>query len=92
MEIGKRKKDNQVLVGFALETENELEYGLKKLKKKNVDYMVVNRENQEGQSVFGSETNSVTIFNRQEKSIKFEKITKKELGIKLVEIITGQYK
>jgi phosphopantothenoylcysteine decarboxylase/phosphopantothenate--cysteine ligase len=92
LELGRRKKENQVLVGFALETENEMEYGIKKLKEKNADYMVINKENQQGQSVFGSETNSVTIINRQEKSIKFEKMTKKELGVKIVEIITGQEK
>lgn len=89
MELGKRKNENQVLVGFALETENEMEYGLKKLREKNADFMVVNKEKQEEQSVFGSDMNSVTIINKQEKSITFERMTKKELGFKIAEVITG---
>ncbi|RLD30217.1 MAG: bifunctional phosphopantothenoylcysteine decarboxylase/phosphopantothenate--cysteine ligase CoaBC [Bacteroidetes bacterium] len=58
-------KQKQILVGFALETNDELENAIKKLKSKNLDLIVLNSLNDEGAG-FGGETNKVTIISREE--------------------------
>jgi phosphopantothenoylcysteine decarboxylase/phosphopantothenate--cysteine ligase len=62
-ELGKLKKDSQILVGFALETENEEEHAKAKLSRKNLDLIVLNSLNDKGAG-FQTETNKITIFNR----------------------------
>jgi len=61
--LGEHKKPEQTLVGFALETQNALEYGTQKLSKKNLDYVVINSHSSTG-SGFGHETNEVTIVSK----------------------------
>jgi phosphopantothenoylcysteine decarboxylase/phosphopantothenate--cysteine ligase len=61
-ELGRRKKENQILVGFALETDNELENAKDKLRRKNLDYIVLNSLNDKGAG-FNVPTNKVTILN-----------------------------
>jgi len=56
-------KTNQFLVGFALETENEIEYAKSKLKKKNLDLIVLNSLNDKGAG-FGKPTNKVTFIDK----------------------------
>ena len=65
--FGKKKK-KCTLVGFALETEREKEHALEKLKRKNLDFIVLNSLNDKG-SGFALETNKITIIskNKQEK-------------------------
>jgi len=63
-ELGNRKRSDQVLVGFALETENELAYASDKLKKKNLDLIVLNSLNDEGAG-FKSDLNKITILDKQ---------------------------
>ncbi|RYZ37837.1 MAG: bifunctional phosphopantothenoylcysteine decarboxylase/phosphopantothenate--cysteine ligase CoaBC, partial [Sphingobacteriales bacterium] len=66
-ELGKRKPAGQILVGFALETHNEEAFALDKLKKKNLDMVVLNSLNDAGAG-FKTDTNKITIYNnRQEK-------------------------
>lgn len=77
-ELGKRKNENQVLVGFALETENEIENAQGKLKKKNCDLIVLNSLNDKGAG-FGVETNKVT-FVTNNKTINFELKSKSEVA------------
>ncbi|MBD3366982.1 MAG: bifunctional phosphopantothenoylcysteine decarboxylase/phosphopantothenate--cysteine ligase CoaBC [Candidatus Eisenbacteria bacterium] len=62
-EAGSRKRSGQGLVGFALETENEEEYGRAKLEEKNLDLIVVNNPLVEGAG-FGTETNVATLIGR----------------------------
>lgn len=62
-ELGKRKKPGQVLVGFALETQNEEENAQGKLQRKNADMIVLNSLRQEGAG-FGTPTNKITIFDK----------------------------
>jgi phosphopantothenoylcysteine decarboxylase/phosphopantothenate--cysteine ligase len=62
-EIGKNRKKNQVLVGFALETDHELEHAKKKLISKNLDCIVLNSLNEKGAG-FGLETNKISIIDR----------------------------
>ena len=61
-ELGKIKKNNQINVGFALETENEIENASLKLKKKNFDFIVLNSLRDEGAG-FAVNTNKVEIID-----------------------------
>ena len=69
--LGEQKKKGQVLVGFAMETENELENATKKLESKNADLIVLNSLNDEGAG-FNSDTNKVTFVYPDNKSTEFE--------------------
>jgi len=65
--LGQRKKPEQILVGFALETDNEEENAKSKLSRKNLDLIILNSLQDEGAG-FQKDTNKITIFNRaQEK-------------------------
>jgi len=59
--LGKTKKAGQLLIGFALETENEISNAEKKLQKKNLDMIVLNSLNDQGAG-FGCDTNKVTLI------------------------------
>lgn len=77
-ELGKVKKDNQFIVGFALETENESKHAQEKLKNKNFDFIVLNSLNNKGAG-FGHDTNKITII-RDNNSKEFELKTKTEVA------------
>jgi phosphopantothenoylcysteine decarboxylase / phosphopantothenate---cysteine ligase len=83
---GAIKKDNQLLVGFALETDNEQENALKKLSAKNADMIVLNSLRHEGAG-FGIDTNKVTIFDKEENSYTFEVKSKQLVARDIVELI-----
>lgn len=72
--LGERKK-NQFLVGFALETENEIENAIGKLKKKNLDAIVLNSLNDDGAG-FGKVTNKITFIDKNLNLKTFELKTK----------------
>jgi phosphopantothenoylcysteine decarboxylase/phosphopantothenate--cysteine ligase len=61
-EIGRNKRESQIIVGFSMETENLLENSFKKLKKKNADFIVANDLSKEGAG-FGTDTNIVTLIS-----------------------------
>ncbi len=61
--MGEAKKNGQVLVGFALETDNEVANAEEKLKNKNLDFIVLNSLKDKGAG-FGTPTNKITILNR----------------------------
>lgn len=69
--LGSSKKRGQMVVGFALETDNEIENAIGKLKRKNLDMIVLNSLRDEGAG-FGGDTNRVTIIDRYNKIDKFE--------------------
>lgn len=81
--VGKIKTSRQWLVGFALETNNALEYGTEKLKKKNLDLIVVNSLENEGAG-FDVNTNQVTLLDKNNKTIKFELSSKKIVAENIV--------
>lgn len=62
--LGSRKKDGQLLVGFALETNDETENAQGKLERKNLDFIVLNSLNDPGAG-FRCDTNKITIIDRQ---------------------------
>jgi phosphopantothenoylcysteine decarboxylase / phosphopantothenate---cysteine ligase len=63
-QLGTVKAKGQLLVGFALESNNEEAYALKKLNEKNADFIVLNSLNNPGTG-FGHDTNAVTIFGKK---------------------------
>lgn len=78
-ELGKLKKKNQLLIGFALETENEIENAKKKIKNKNLDLIVLNSLNDKGAG-FKNDTNKVTIIDKYNNLREFELKTKQEVA------------
>ncbi len=78
-ELGKQKK-HQYLVGFALETQNALEYAEGKLKDKNLDAIVVNSLEDVGAG-FGSNTNKVSFIDKNRKKLTFDVKPKSEVAI-----------
>ena len=79
LEVGKEKKANQFLVGFALETENELENAKEKLVKKNLDMIVLNSLNDKGAG-FRHDTNKITIIEKDNKIEEFKLKDKSEVA------------
>jgi len=86
--LGKIKK-HQLLVGFALETENEIENAKQKLKSKNLDLIVLNSLNDQGAG-FGTNTNKVTFIDNQDNIINFELKSKQEVALDLLTKILKQ--
>lgn len=84
--LGKRKTDKQILVGFALETENEISYAKQKLEKKNADFIIMNSL-RDANAGFGYDTNKITIFHKQGKQFDFETKSKKEVAEDIVTTI-----
>lgn len=84
--LGGMKTDGQTLVGFALETDHELENAEKKLAKKNLDYIVLNSLRDKGAG-FGVDTNKVTILSRDGSRSESPLMSKKEVARLIVETI-----
>lgn len=77
------KKNGTVLVGFALETRDEMKNAKEKLRKKNLDFIVLNSTRDEG-SAFGSDTNVVTIIGRDGKAEKLSKMPKFDVAVEIL--------
>lgn len=84
-ELGTLKK-HQILVGFAAESNDVIENAHIKLKKKNLDYIVANNIT-ESNAGFGSDTNRVTIINRDGKEISLDNMSKRLVGYELFNMI-----
>jgi phosphopantothenoylcysteine decarboxylase/phosphopantothenate--cysteine ligase len=82
-EMGKRKKKNQMLVGFALETNDELANAEKKLKNKNLDFIVLNSMRDKGAG-FNSDTNKITIIEKNNRATGFDLKSKRETAVDIV--------
>ena len=76
--LGEQKK-NQFLIGFALETENEIEHAKQKIQKKNLDLIVLNSLNDKGAG-FGMPTNKVTFISK-DFTIEPKELKSKELVV-----------
>lgn len=85
MELG-RKKKNQILVGFAAESQNLKENAKRKLMNKNLDYIVANDITSEDTG-FASEDNRVIILSNKDEEIPIDKTSKNEIASKLFDII-----
>ncbi len=89
-ELGKQKTKDQIVVGFALETNNEKENALYKLENKNIDLIILNSLNDEGAG-FGTDTNKIAIFDKHGHEFKFETKSKQLVAKDIVNTII-QYK
>lgn len=88
-EAGKIKKEGQLTVGFALETDNEVVNAQQKLKKKNFDFIVLNSLKHDGAG-FGHDTNKITIIEetaQQEFSLKSKSEVAVDILSKIIEKI-----
>ena len=88
--LGDKKKSGQVLVGFALETDDEKENARNKLKEKNADLMVLNSLN-DAEAGFGHDTNKVTIFEKSGKEFQFDTKSKANVAKDIVDTIIQLY-
>lgn len=77
--LGQKKKANQLLIGFALETEHEEQHAKEKLERKNLDFIVLNSLNDSGAG-FKTNTNKITIFNKDLEKTVFSLKTKTEVA------------
>ena len=87
--LGQQKKDNQYLVGFALETNDEQANAQKKLEKKNADLIVLNSLNDEGAG-FGHDTNKVTFIGKNDFKKELPLLSKQEVAKAIVEHIINK--
>lgn len=83
--LGKTKRKDQILIGFALETNNELEHARKKREKKNFDFIVLNSLNDKGAG-FAHNTNKISLVYGN-KTRDFELKTKRQVAIDIVNAI-----
>jgi phosphopantothenoylcysteine decarboxylase/phosphopantothenate--cysteine ligase len=86
--LGKVKAEGQLLIGFALETNNELENAKKKLVSKNLDFIVLNSLQDKGAG-FKHDTNKITIVDKNNKITKFELKSKADVANDIVAFIEG---
>jgi len=77
--LGAQKKSGQVLIGFALETENEREHAIQKLKNKNLDFIVLNSLKDEGAG-FKGDQNKITIIDKNLTTETFDLKPKTEVA------------
>jgi phosphopantothenoylcysteine decarboxylase/phosphopantothenate--cysteine ligase len=84
--LGAVKTNKQILVAFALETNDEKENALHKLQSKNADLIVLNSLNDKGAG-FGLDTNKITIFDKTGKQYNFDTKSKKEVATDIVNTI-----
>ncbi|MBF0714385.1 bifunctional phosphopantothenoylcysteine decarboxylase/phosphopantothenate--cysteine ligase CoaBC [Gemella sp. GH3] len=81
--LGQNKKEHQILIGFAAETNNVIEYAKDKIKKKNLDLIVANDVSKEGIG-FVSDDNEVYIIDKENNVEKIEKTSKENIAKILV--------
>jgi phosphopantothenoylcysteine decarboxylase/phosphopantothenate--cysteine ligase len=77
--LGERKRSNQLLIGFALETQNEEQNAVDKLNKKNLDLIILNSLNDDGAG-FRLDTNKITMIDRHLKKTVFDTKSKAEVA------------
>jgi phosphopantothenoylcysteine decarboxylase/phosphopantothenate--cysteine ligase len=82
-ELGKGKRAKQLLIGFALETDNEVEHATQKLERKGLDLIVLNSLRDAGAG-FGHDTNKVTLIEKGNKISTFELKSKAEIAVDIV--------
>jgi len=88
--LGQIKTKNQILVGFALETNDELANAQKKLSAKNLDFIVLNSLNDKGAG-FAHDTNKISILDKSNKTTNFELKTKAKVAEDIVYYLEKHY-
>ena len=87
-ELGAQKRPGQMLVGFAMETDDGLANARRKLEAKNLDWIVLNNVNEEGAG-FGPGTNRVTLIGRNGQTEDLPRMPKREVAEALLDRILG---
>ncbi len=88
--LGNIKRENQLLVGFSLETHNEFQFAQEKLKKKNLDLIIMNSLKNEGAG-FSIDTNMVSILSSSGERVDYPKKYKNEVAKDIVDFIITRY-
>ena len=86
-EMGSLKQEQQVVVGFAAETNDLLENATKKLKNKNADMIVANNVSQ---GVFGSDRDKVTVLRKDKANENIAETTKVEIAKKIITLVAEE--
>ncbi|MEC7402001.1 MAG: phosphopantothenoylcysteine decarboxylase [Verrucomicrobiota bacterium] len=86
MELGKQKKNGQTLVGFAAETENLLPNARRKLREKNLDWIVANDVSEKDRG-FQSDFNKISLLSKEQNEMDFEYQEKNSLARKIMDIL-----
>lgn len=89
--LGKIKRPKQLLVGFALETDNEEQNALSKMQRKNLDFIVLNSLQEPGAG-FRCDTNRITIIDREGKKQQFDLKSKKEVAGDIVDKLIDKFR
>lgn len=87
--LGAIKNENQLLIGFALETDNEVQNAQDKMNRKNFDFIVLNSLQDKGAG-FRVDTNKITIIDRQQGTTAYETKSKQEVAEDIVEYIVSK--
>ena len=87
--FGQSKRLNQLMVGFALETDNEVENAIGKIKSKNLDMIVLNSLQNSGAG-FGHDTNKISIIKRDGTMIDFDLKSKQDVAMDIMSVISEQ--
>ncbi|NBB19096.1 bifunctional phosphopantothenoylcysteine decarboxylase/phosphopantothenate--cysteine ligase CoaBC [Runella sp. CRIBMP] len=87
--LGQQKQAGQLMVGFALETDNELENALGKLKSKNLDLIVLNSLNDKGAG-FAHDTNKITVIEANGTVHSFELKSKTDVAQDILQLVAGK--
>lgn len=85
-ELGKVKKENQTLIGFAAETENLIQHAQSKLKKKNCDWIIANDVSQKDIG-FNQDQNQVIMIS-SEKNIEIPQSSKEKIAMKILDLLS----
>jgi phosphopantothenoylcysteine decarboxylase/phosphopantothenate--cysteine ligase len=88
--LGKEKREGQLLIGFALETEKELEYAADKLERKNLDYIVLNSLNDSGAG-FAHDTNKISVIDKNKNVNHFPLKSKEDVAQDLLGIVLSKW-
>ncbi len=83
------KRDDQFIVGFALETDDEIDNAITKLKDKNLDLIIMNSLNNKGAG-FEHDTNKITIIDKDYNQLDFELKSKKEVANDIINFIISK--
>lgn len=89
--LGQMKREDQKLVGFALETNDEIENAQKKLYTKNLDFIVLNSLNDKGAG-FKTDTNKITVINRCNEVVEYPLKSKREVAADIVATLANLLK
>ncbi|WP_040005785.1 bifunctional phosphopantothenoylcysteine decarboxylase/phosphopantothenate--cysteine ligase CoaBC [Fibrisoma limi] len=87
--LGLQKRTDQLMMGFALETNDELANALKKLRAKNLDWIVLNSLRDSGAG-FGHDTNKITVIDKDEQTHEFALKSKDDVAEDLLDLVEAE--